>query len=342
MAQQYRDDDGYDDYDDYEDSGGRLNKRGSTTTLSRVHPNQPGGVNHNDPSKNSDFDAFSSDAEKLSAILKCADTEQHKHNLSVQYFSFRKYLILIPILVMSLFISIGGFVAASDIMKDSMRVHDSTMQEFLTLLVATFGFVVLILTILGSGLDYNSKVRFHRAAAEDLTGLCDKVKLYRMERAMDERAKEEDEELKELFEDEDGNGTSTESDSSSSDHDSDDMTPLATGTALIPHSGNEMQVNRVKREMKNKKKMQKRHDKLTQTLVKQKVRQARHEQEIIEGRYYVLRVSRRATSDLRRVQERRAPARGQLLLRHGKSRGAHVIESSGRGGGESHAQKSDC
>lgn len=274
-------------YDSYEESGGRrgnasFHNSSFNQSSSRIHPVlpvQPGANGTHDT--NFDFDAFSSDAEKLSAILKCADTEQHKHALSVQYYSFRKYALLIPILVMSLLIAIGGFIAASDIMHDNMRVHDSTMQEFLTLLVATFGFMVLILTILGNGLDYNSKVRFHCAAAEDLNGLCDKVRLYRMERAMDERAKEEDEELKDLFEEDDGND-STESDSSSDDDDvDDDVTPqAAAGTALIPHIGDALEVKRVKRQIKHNKKMQRRHERLTKTLVKQKVREARHEQEL--------------------------------------------------------------
>ncbi|KAL7547621.1 hypothetical protein ACHAWF_010908 [Thalassiosira exigua] len=257
----------------FNDSGGTASRNGG-----RVHPLQNGGGPGGGgwPTGESqkllaDFDAFSSDAEKLSAILKCADVEGHKHTLSVDYYRFRKYLLFVPIVLMSLMVAILGFVAASDIMKDTMRVHDSTMQEFLTLLVATFGFLVLLLTLLGNGLDYNAKVRFHRAAAEDLQSLCDRVRLYRMERAMDERAREEDEEMKDLFRDEDA----TDSDESSS---SDEDEPMRHDVnAIIPHQGN---AQIVKRQMKKSKKVQKRQEKLTRTLVKQKVRQAREEQEL--------------------------------------------------------------
>eukprot|EP00581_Thalassiosira_minuscula_P012195 CAMPEP_0183715508 /NCGR_PEP_ID=MMETSP0737-20130205/9690_1 /TAXON_ID=385413 /ORGANISM="Thalassiosira miniscula, Strain CCMP1093" /LENGTH=690 /DNA_ID=CAMNT_0025944603 /DNA_START=238 /DNA_END=2306 /DNA_ORIENTATION=- len=255
--------------DDYDTS-----YRTGSASGGRVHPLQNGASNPESSKVPVDFDSFSSDAEKLSAILKCADVEQHKHKLSATYFHFRRYAILIPILVMSLFIAVGGFVAASDIMKPTQRIHDSTMQEFLTILVATFGFMVLILTILGNGLNYHSRVAFHRAAASDLEGLCDKVRLYRMERAMDERAREENEELRELFPEDDD---STESDSSDSDS---ELTPRVNqhNGAIIPHAGNNALM--VKKQVKATKKVQKRRERLTKTLVKQKVHQAREEQEL--------------------------------------------------------------
>ena len=75
-------------------------------SMNRIHPLQTGqaGESHKLPV---DFDAFSSDAEKLSAILKCADVEGHKHALAVDYFRFRKYIFLIPIVLMSLFVAIS-------------------------------------------------------------------------------------------------------------------------------------------------------------------------------------------------------------------------------------------
>ncbi|KAL9186003.1 hypothetical protein ACHAXT_005241 [Thalassiosira profunda] len=232
-------------------------------SLSRIHP-LPSGAGDSHQAPLVDFDAFASDAEKLSAILKCADAEGHKHALAVDYYRFRRYLLLVPIVLMSLFVAIAGFIAASDVMSEAMQVGDSTMQEFLTILVATFGFLVLLLTLLLNGLDYNSAVRFHRAASEDLHGLCDKVRLYRMERAVDERAREEDEDL---FPDDDA---------STSDESSDEE-EVADENAIIPHQGNALQV---KRQLKKTKKMHKRQEKLTKKLVKQKVRQAREEQEL--------------------------------------------------------------
>ena len=149
---------------------------------------------HSNNTKNKlvDFDSYSSDAEKLSAILKVADIEMHKHALTSEYYSLRKYSILVPIIVLSLFVAMAGFIATSDIMNDTQRVHDSTIQEFLTLLVASCGFIVLLLTLLGNQLDYNSKIKFHNGANDDLAALCEKMKMYRVERAMDERLVEEE------------------------------------------------------------------------------------------------------------------------------------------------------
>jgi len=139
-----------------------------------------------------DFDSYTSDAEKLSAILKVADVELQKHALTSEYYTLRKYSILIPIIVLSLFVAMAGFIAASDIITETTRVHDTTMQEFLTLLVASCGFIVLLLTLLGNQLDYNSKIKFHNGAQDDLTSLCEKMRMYRVERAMDERVVEEE------------------------------------------------------------------------------------------------------------------------------------------------------
>ncbi|KAL7537782.1 LOW QUALITY PROTEIN: hypothetical protein ACHAXR_008078 [Thalassiosira sp. AJA248-18] len=297
--QQYRDNPNVNVHmyeDDSYGGGGGPPPQAQARNTTRVHPLQSSSAHHSDShhqkltaaAGGGGIDEYSSDAEKLSAILKTADVEGHKHTLSVDYFRFRKYLLLIPILLMSLLIAICGFVAASDIMHDSMKVHDSTMQDFLTMLVSAFGFLVLLLTLLGNGLDYNSKLGFHRAASEDLAGLCDRVRLYRMERAMDERLQEENEELKELF----PNGQETGRmvilpPRKVADDDDDEDLPHTN--AIIPHNGNTLQVKQqqqqqqVKQEkkiMKQTKKIQKRNDTLTKTLVKQKVRQAREEQEL--------------------------------------------------------------
>lgn len=149
---------------------------------------------NNNKTKLVDFDSYSSDAEKLSAILKVADVELQKHALTSEYYTLRKYCILIPIIVLTLFVAMAGFIAASDIITatSTPRVGDSTMQEFLTLLVASCGFLVLLLTLLGNQLDYNSKIKFHNGAQDDLNALCEKMRMYKVERAMDERVVEEE------------------------------------------------------------------------------------------------------------------------------------------------------
>ena len=148
--------------------------------------------NPNNKNKIVDFDSFTSDAEKLSAILRVTDVEMHKHALSSEYYTLRKYSILVPIIILSLFLSITGFIATSDIINDTARIHDSTVQEFLTLLVASCGFIVLLLTLLGNQLDYNSRIRFHTGAYDDLVALNEKMRMYKVERAMDERLVEEE------------------------------------------------------------------------------------------------------------------------------------------------------
>jgi hypothetical protein len=117
-----------------------------------------------------------------------------------------------------------GFVTASDVIDDRMMVGDVSMRQFLVMLVSCLGFLVLILTVLGNGLDYVTKLASHRAAAEDLTGLCGRVRLYRMERAMHERAKDEGEEL--------GSGVGgTETTDESDDNDDDDSRSWRTASS---------------------------------------------------------------------------------------------------------------
>ena len=284
--------DGYEDYDyddgyDYEDpphgrSGMSMSRGGQS--YSRVHPENGGpppgmaqGLNAPEADKSTplvDFDAFTSDAEKLSAILKCADVECHKHGLSADYYRFRKLALLAPVVFFSLFIAVAGFIAASRVVQGS-RVGDSTAAEFLTLLVSSMAFVVLILTLLGNNLDYNSRVRFHTAAAEDLARLCEKVRTYRMERAMDERAREEREELEEMEEESESSSSEEEEESEEED--------LPDTQEIVAHNGNQL-ARAARQEVREKiratKASQKQNKKLTKTLVKQRVAQVREEQEL--------------------------------------------------------------
>mmetsp|Transcript_9661 Transcript_9661/g.20559 ORF Transcript_9661/g.20559 Transcript_9661/m.20559 type:complete len:281 (+) Transcript_9661:145-987(+) len=110
-AQSYRDDDMSDGYtyggDDDDAYTAQSSVRSGRSNYSRrlhqplhVHGNGSGSGHTPLGAKppQHDFEAFSSDAEKLSAILKCADVERHKHHLSVSYHRFRKLLLLLPLL----------------------------------------------------------------------------------------------------------------------------------------------------------------------------------------------------------------------------------------------------
>mmetsp|Transcript_21111 Transcript_21111/g.43880 ORF Transcript_21111/g.43880 Transcript_21111/m.43880 type:complete len:346 (+) Transcript_21111:142-1179(+) len=206
-AQSYRDDDMSDGYtyggDDDDAYTAQSSVRSGRSNYSRrlhqplhVHGNGSGSGHTPLGAKppQHDFEAFSSDAEKLSAILKCADVERHKHHLSVSYHRFRKLLLLLPTLLSSLFIAVVAFLPNTDVIKAHMHVGDVPTSEFLLILVACLGFVVLIFTLLMNTLDYGSKIAMHKGAALDLQTLCERIRMYRVERAMDEREREESEE----------------------------------------------------------------------------------------------------------------------------------------------------
>ena len=265
-------------------------QRQIVTVRPKVHPvamtnnnnNSNNNTTSNNPNKLSDFEDFASDAEKLSAILKLGDVELYKHMLTVDYYRFRKYMILIPTVLSGFAISILGFIAASDVIKPYMKVGDTEMREFLVLLVSCLGFLVLLLAVLGSGLDYSSKVGYHRSAAEDLAGLCEKVRLYRMERAMDERLNDEEEEMRGVLEENDDDGTE---DTDGSDDEEAQLVPSTRELILQPVGGNGGPPNaatlrQVQRKLKQTKRIQKQNAKLTKDLVANKIRHAREEQDL--------------------------------------------------------------
>ncbi len=236
-----------------------------------------------------DSDSFNSDADKLSAILKCSDIEMHKHLLAVDYFRHRKNRLLVPTIFFSLGIAVCGFVSSSDILSSSSgtkyMVRDTSLNDFLTLLASSLGFLVMLLVILSNGLNYSSQINFHMAAAEDLEQLSDKVRLYRMERSMDERAEDEIDELKELFFDNQEEDDRTEDETDIDDYDEGDNHDLEMQLnkyryegRIIPHSSGAAAM--VKAKVRASKKNQLRQARLTQTLVKQRIRQAREEQDL--------------------------------------------------------------
>jgi hypothetical protein len=227
-----------------------------------------------------DSDSFISDADKLSAILKCSDIEMHKHLLAVDYFRHRKNRLLIPTIFFSLSIAICGFVSSADILSDEetqSKVQDTSLKEFLTLLASSLGFLVMLLVILSNGLDYSSQIKFHVAAAEDLGQLSDKVRLYRIERAMDERA-EEEEDL--MYPDDDRTEQTDIDDEDEEDVEMQLNNYREEGRMIIPHSYGADAAAIVKARIRASKRTQRQHAKLTQNLVKQKVRQAREEQDL--------------------------------------------------------------
>eukprot|EP00984_Skeletonema_dohrnii_P018374 scaffold8562_cov102-Skeletonema_dohrnii-CCMP3373.AAC.1 len=251
--------------------------------------------NNNTSQKNKqlvDFDSYTSDAEKLSAILKVADVELQKHALTSEYYTLRKYSILIPIIVLSLFVAMAGFIAASDIITDTTRVHDTTVQEFLTLLVASCGFIVLLLTLLGNQLDYNSKIKFHNGASDDLKSLCEKMRMYRVERAMDERVVEEEmadvrRKEMELGELDVGDTESEESEQTRGGdivaHQEGGIMTTSNNNMNNPRKQAAMErkiARQARKQLKLSRKLEKKNEYLTKELVNQKITQERQQQEM--------------------------------------------------------------
>lgn len=247
----------------------------------RVHPNdrRMNGSGHNNmnnhasephnPKQLVDFDSYASDSEKLSAILKCSDVECHKHNLSIDYYLFRKYGLFLPTVFLTLFISMVGFVVQSDIIKDHMKVGDSTTREFLSYLIACLAFLVLVFTLLANSLDYNSKINFHKGAALDLETLCDRIRMYRVERTMDEAVAEEEEDIYKKYGDDESQATEM----------SENASIPPTSTSLVKVDGNGALAMPLKKQMAQQRKNEKKNDALTKTLVNQKISEMKHEQE---------------------------------------------------------------
>ena len=294
-----------------------IGSRSSYTSYSRVHPNKGreervtelrnniqnelnmtmmNGSNTNGKGKSNEFDHLS-ESEKLSSILQRSDVERHKHNLSAEYYRFRKYALFIPTLLILLFITVVGFVVDTDVIMDHMKVGDSSTREFLVLLLASMGFLCLIFVLLQNALDYNSKINMHRGAAVDLECLSDKIKMYRVERTMDQEAMEEEEErLAEMYgEDDRSVFTDVESQSGS-------MFPPKLSNALVPVSeGGEvalaaanggdaalanaiaMQKQIIQKSKLQQRKIDKKNEALTKTLVMQKVAEAKRDRENIKN-----------------------------------------------------------
>ena len=256
--------------------------------LNRVQ-NGPNGKGNNE------FDHLS-ESEKLSSILQRSDVERHKHNLSAEYYRFRKYALFVPTLLILLFITVAGFVVDTDVIMDHMKVGDSSTREFLVLLLASMGFLCLIFVLLQNALDYNSKINMHKGAAIDLESLSDKIKMYRVERTMDQEAMEEEEErLAEMYGEDDQTVVSDVESQSG-------MFPPKLSNALVPVSeGGElalaaanggdvalanaiaMQKQIIQKSKLQQRKIDKKNEALTKTLVMQKVAEARRDRENIKN-----------------------------------------------------------
>ena len=89
-----------------------------------------------------DFEHFSSDAEKLSALLKRCEVSARKHKLAHEYYRARKFALLYPAVLACSAIGVLGFLVTTAAIKRHMKVGTVAVEDLLTLVVGFLGFYV--------------------------------------------------------------------------------------------------------------------------------------------------------------------------------------------------------
>jgi hypothetical protein len=129
-----------------------------------------------------DFEDFSSDAEKLSAILKRTEVSSARHKLCREYCRARKFALLCPSVLSCTAIGILGFVVTTDAVKAHMKVGDVQVEDVLTLVVGFLGFAVGTLLLLMNQWDFGGREAMHLSAMTELDDLGSRVRYNRMDR----------------------------------------------------------------------------------------------------------------------------------------------------------------
>ena len=128
-----------------------------------------------------DFEDFSTDTEKLSAILKRTEISSQKHKLSYEYYRARKFLLLIPATLCCATIGILGFVVTTDAIKRHMKINNVQVEDVLTLTIGSLGFVTGMILLLMNQWDFGSHESMHLGALMELENLADKIRFWRMD-----------------------------------------------------------------------------------------------------------------------------------------------------------------
>ena len=129
-----------------------------------------------------DFEDFSSDTEKLSAILKRCEVSSQKHKLCYEYYRARKFALLHPSVLACIAIGILGFIVTTDAIKRHMKVGEVQVEDLLTLVVGFLGFFVGMNMLLMNQWDFGSRENMHLSALVELETLGDKVRFWKMDR----------------------------------------------------------------------------------------------------------------------------------------------------------------
>lgn len=132
-----------------------------------------------------DFEDFSSDTEKLSAILKRCEVSSQKHKLCYEYYRARKFALLYPSVLACAAVGILGFLVTTDAIKRHMKLGEVQVEDILTLVVGFLGFYVGMNLLLMNQWDFGSRESMHLSALIELENLGAKVRFWKMDRRMD-------------------------------------------------------------------------------------------------------------------------------------------------------------
>lgn len=134
------------------------------------------------PDSQLDFEDFSSDTEKLSAIMKRAEVSTQKHRLAYEYYRARKFALLHPSMLACVAIGTLGFTVTTDAIKRHMKVGEVQVEDILTLVVGFLGFYVGATMLLMNQWDFGSRESMHLSALVELESLGDRVRFWKMDR----------------------------------------------------------------------------------------------------------------------------------------------------------------
>jgi len=129
-----------------------------------------------------DFEDFSSDTEKLSAILKRCEVSSQKHKLCYEYYRARKFALLHPSVISCVAIGILGFIVTTDAIKRHMKWGEVQVEDILTLVVGFLGFFVGMTTLLMNQWDFGGREGMHLSAIVELENLGDRIRFWKMDR----------------------------------------------------------------------------------------------------------------------------------------------------------------
>ena len=129
-----------------------------------------------------DFDDFSSNAEKLSALLKRCEVSAQKHKLAHEYYRTRKFALLYPAVLACSAIGDLGLLVTTAAIKRHMKVGTVAVEDLLTLVVGFLGFYVGTTLLLMNQWDFGAQEGMHLGALTELEGLADRVRFWQMDR----------------------------------------------------------------------------------------------------------------------------------------------------------------